>query len=614
MKFIASIHQPINTIINPELLKQYSVFDSFFAGDETCELFETKTSKVYLLGRIYNLDKLRNTYETTGNTASLVWSIYQKESFKGFKLLDGEYTFVIKEEDQIIVYRDRHGASCQVYFTEKYISTHQNTLVQCKDFKTEVNFDNLALFLKNGYIPAPETALEGVGKLPGGQVLIYKDNKTKLQELYGYEDFGSSLDTIKISDIEATKEYERLHKEAIQERVKGASEVQLLLSGGYDSGGNISGLREVYQGKASSYSIGFKDNPWSELPLAKLMSEVYNTSHYEYEIDGTEIEFLPEIINHFGDPFNESGMMVNYTAMKLVSDKKGKGIILGGDGNDQHFGTAGRELALHYKYKKNGIQMLQKMVDAFSEMSFFNKDNTFFKIRFHNEKVLNILENDSFGFREHQIKKLLKVKVDISKPQYLQALPRHFSSFNDLYNIHNYFGDIKQVINEVILFKASKLAEHFDNHLSFPYMSTDLYNFLKVLPREVKLKGDINACASGAGKSKFLHKNYLYPKLPKEITERKKQGGFAPLPIFFKDTKQFNKIADIILNSDLVKNHFDKKYLESILDAYRSNKDNVGYWFWYKQVQAFQIFNLISLVVWWAIIVEKREIKTLSDL
>jgi len=614
MKFLISLTKKINEAIEANELKDYRVFDDSFAVDNSCEIFENDEAKIYFSGKIYNYQKLKESYPDAIDTPSLVLKIYQKLFYAGFKLLDGEFTFFIKDKDKTLACRDRHGTGSQVYFTKDAIAYNQKMLTKFNNVSLEPDFNNLALFLKNGYIPAPDTALKNVWKLPGGNVLEFKNNSFEYTELYGFTEFGLEKDKIKISENEATEEFERLHKEALKSRVESSSTVQLLLSGGYDSGGNIAGLRDVYRGKAVSYSIGFKNNPWSELPLAKLMSEVYNTTHYEYEIDGSEIENLPEIVNNFGDPFNESGMMVNYTAMRLVNDQKGEGVILGGDGNDQHFGTAGRELALHYKYKKNGIQLAQKFVDSFAEMSMFNKDNKLFKVRFHNEKVLNILKNDSFGFRESQISKMLNTNVDISKPNYLKNLPSGFNSFNDLYNIHNYFGDIKQVINEVILFKASKLAVMYNNHLTFPYMSTELYNFLKTLPREVKLKGSIDDCGAGKGKSKFLHKNYLYPKLPKEITERKKQGGFAPLPIFFKDTERFNKIADIILNSSLTKKYLNRSYIEELLNNYRLLKDNAGYWFWYKQVQSFQIFNLITLVVWWETIIEKKDVKVLSDL
>ncbi len=616
MKFLISLQKNINEAIDSNELKQYRLVDDNSAVDNSCEIFENDKAKIYFFGKIYNYNKLKEAYTDVIDTPSLIVKIYQKLYYAGFKLLDGEFTFFIKdkENNKFLVYRDRHGAGSQVYFTNDTVAYNQKMLTKFNNVSLEPNFNNIALFLKHGYIPAPDTALKNVWKLPGGNVLEFKNNSFEYTELYGFNDFGLEKDKITISETEATQEFERLHKEALKSRVENSSSVQLLLSGGYDSGGNIAGLRDVYSGKAISYSIGFKDNPWSELPLAKLMSKVYDTSHYEYEIDGSEIENLPEIINNFGDPFNESGMMVNYTAMRLVNEKNEDGIILGGDGNDQHFGTAGRELALHYKYKKNGMQIAQKFVDSFAEMPIFNKDNKFFKIRFHNEKVLNILKNDSFGFRESQISKMLNTHIDISNPSYINALPNKFNSFNDLYNIHNYFGDIKQVINEVILFKASKLAVMYNNNLTFPYMSTELYNFLKTLPREVKLKGSIDDCASGKGKSKFLHKNYLYPKLPKEITERKKQGGFAPLPIFFKDTTRFNRIVDIILNSSLTKKYLNRAFVEDLLNNYRLHKDNAGYWFWYKQVQAFQIFNLITIVVWWESVIEKKDIKTLSDL
>lgn len=602
MKFLLSL----NNDIAKEVQQDYQYKNSGFFSDKKPYLYEDKGDKVFVLGDIYNLEE--------EDIAQSVYNIFIKESQKGWKNLDGEFTIIMYYEKKWILYRDRHGAGPQIYFTKNYCVSHPQLLHQCKSVQIIPDFETIALFLKIGYIPSPQTALKNVNKLPAGYFLILENNKIEFQDLYGYEDFGNSTSAIKITEQEATAEYERLHKKAIQARVKNSKNVQLLLSGGYDSGGNIAGLRDVYQGKASSYSIGFKDNPWSELPLAKLMSEVYNTEHFEYEIDGSEIEDLPQIVAQFGDPFNEGGMMVNYTVMKLVKQNNGTGVILGGDGNDQHFGSAGRELALHYKYKKNGLSFFQKAFQMFAEMPTFNNDNIFFKLRFHNEKVLHILESDAFGFRESEIKKILNRKLDLNKPQYLNKIPQKISSFDELFNVHNYFGDIKQVINELILFKASKLADQMNNHLTFPYMSTDLYNFLKQMPRSVKLKGNIDDCAKGRGKSKYLHKNYLYPKLPKEITERKKQGGFAPLPIFFKDDQRFQKISKIILNAKITKKYLNFSYVEHILNEYRKQNAQPVYWFWNQQVRAFKIFNLLVLAIWWETVIENRKIENLSEL
>lgn len=63
-------------------------------------------------------------------------------------------------------------------------------------------------------------------------------------------------------------------------------------------------------------------------------------------------------------------------------------------------------------------------------------------------------------------------------------------SFEYLYTQHNYKTDVEKIINQVILFKASKIADMFGNHLVFPYMDLDLYMFLMRLPVRYKCKGD----------------------------------------------------------------------------------------------------------------------------
>lgn len=47
--------------------------------------------------------------------------------------------------------------------------------------------------------------------------------------------------------------------------------------------------------------------------------------------------------------------MVNYAVMRLIGKEK-PDVILGGDGNDQYFGTSGREVALHYLISRYGMK------------------------------------------------------------------------------------------------------------------------------------------------------------------------------------------------------------------------------------------------------------------
>jgi asparagine synthase (glutamine-hydrolysing) len=562
---------------------------------------------LYLFGDVYGIEGNKR------NVADEILSKYLDKGIQSFKNLDGEFTFVIVTENKTIIYRDRHGAGPQVYYNQEMYTPFLKNFHKLNGFEPKANLEAIFTFLSIGYVPSPMSSLDGISKIPAGNVLISKNDQLELQNLYSWEEYKESCSNpVNISAEEATEKYEELHLNAIRARVKNKSKIGLLLSGGYDSGGNIAGLREVYNGDALSYSIGFKDNPWTELPLAKVLSERFGTKHHEYEIDGSEIKDLPEMVEFLGDPFQEGGLMVNYTAMKLIGENK-PDVILGGDGNDQHFGTAGKELALNYSLRKNGGSIIQNIYSGFGGLGMFNKDNIFFRTQFHNEKILNIQKSDNFGFKKHDLKKLSKSGINIGTHQYLKDVPTTFNGFDDFYLTHNYFGDIKQVINEVILFKASKMASMFHNSLSFPYMNTEIYDFLKTLPRNLKCKGSVKDLSKGKGVTKFLHKNYLESKLPNEITNRKKQGGFAPLPIFFPDNIQRKKIEDFILNSDAAEELFSKDYLLKFFKAYDTNVETGGYWFWYKQVKAFQFFNLLVVCVWWEIFINKRSKEELKD-
>lgn len=561
--------------------------------------------ELFVSGKLYNttLESILKNYIANGENS--------------FKTIDGDFILFIVENKKIHILRDRHGAGKQLFYSNEHISSNLLSFTNIDGFECKPNLEALFTFLSIGYIPSPLTSLENVKKLNPGYILTIDENSITDHDLFSYEDYMSKVGTSKLTIDEAALEYEKLHKKAIEDRIESVDKVGLLLSGGYDSGGNISSLRDVYKGDVVSYSIGFKNNPWTELPLAKLLSERYNSKHYEYEIDGSEIMNLPHIISTTGDPFQEGGLMVNYTAMRLVKDSgEEPQVILGGDGNDQHFGTSGKELALNWKFRKNGINLFQQFLDKAGDyVPSFDKDNILFRSEFHNRKILHIQQSDIFGFSIQKLNKMNSVGFKLNEFSYLKEHPKKFENFEDFFSQRNLNIDIKQVINEVILYKSSRMSEIFSNSMTFPYMSTELYNFLNELPVEYKFRGTLDELAKGKGQSKFLHKHYLKPKLPSEITDRKKQGGFAPLPIFLRDDKQRQTLFDFVLGSDAIKNLFDRKQIENLFKQYETIVKSKSYWFWFQQVKANQIINLLTLAVWWEMFINKKaNIKTINDL
>lgn len=573
--------------------------------------FESDGDYCFAWGQFYDLEKTCTdlNIDASNNPAEVLAKAFKNKKFQNAEAFYGEFTYMAIQAETIVIGRDLVGAGLPVFYTNKYFSSNIDDFKLIKDFDFQLDHEGIKTFLNIGTPLPPKTLVKDIQQLLPGEYLVFEKQKLSTHLVYSFDKYNKNFASSKLSEQEATEELERLHKAAISRRIKGKSNIALLLSGGYDSGGNIAALRDIYDGKASGYSIGFKDDQWSELPLANLLADRFNVDFKSYLIDGSEIEELPSILKTLGQPFQENGVMVNYTVMKMVNEDEND-IILGGDGNDQVYGTGMHHLALHHLASKYGIKHLQSLLSVLISGTNHSKLS---KVDFHNSKILNVDSQSSFGFSEKELKKLLKQKGEKLNTNFIKINDLKIKSFEDLFKSHTYYKDFVHDGCNLIIYKASNMARLFNQNLSFPYMDKDCIDFVFSLPREMRIPGTVKEMAKGNSPSKYLHKKYLKPKIPREITERKKQGGFAPLPKFFKDEQRRRMIYQIIRNSSFSEEVFDKDQLEAFFIQYESISQNKDTWFWHQQSMAFKLFNLLTLTVWWQIHFNKHQGTSLRD-
>ena len=564
--------------------------------------FTTPDVSALFLGSLYLSDLSENPCT---NPAKRITELYAKEGNSCFRRLDGTFLLILKTEGEMIFMRDRFGSGPQLYYDRESFSSELAGLIALQDKAPEADWDNLAGFLQFGYIPSPATGIRGINKLPGGTLLTWNGSSPETRELYSAADYHLAGQTTPLSREEAVEQYKFHHQQAIRKRIAGAANPGVLLSGGYDSAGNISALREIYNGKVQAFSIGFKNNPWSEIPQAKQMADKIGATFHQYEIDGSEIRDIPELVRQLGDPFQEGGLMVNFTAMKLVSQFN-PDIVLGGDGNDQHFGTSAKELAINHVIRNSGARFVQKTINSFEDGKANPKDGREFRYAFQNRKILNILCADEFGFLSGELKSLGLKKPSASRYG-LPAGVRQSGNFEEFFFQRQYHVDVRQVIQEVILFKAGQNAALRNINLAFPYMDQDMAGFLATLPRDYRFTGSVKDLIRGRGKSKVIHRLSYSASMPKELSTKKKQGGFAPLPLFFQSQENLDLVERVILNSGMCESGIDKNRVAGFIREYRAENLRPANWFWYTQVKAFRLFNLLILAVWWEIHIKGRK-------
>ncbi len=576
-------------------------------GETPDSIFESDNLRLFFYGTLYNRDVLQ-AY-TTDTNAKIAADVYFKDNICGFRHLDGSYTIVYFSKGECGIVRDHHGTHYPIYYTyDGIFSTSWADLNVQKNRSTELDFQSLAHFLQRGLLPKSFSTISRVFRLEAGEVCSKKSlDSVSVQSCYlsdymeckPFVEQNPNIDTY-------SRQYGELHQAAIRRRIGDSQRIGILLSGGYDSGANLAALRSLYDGPVDSYSIGFKGDNWTELPLTRLMSKQFGTRYHEYEIDGSEISALPDIIDFLGEPFVEGGLMVNYCAMRLIGDDK-PDVILGGDGSDQYFGTSGREVALHYLAARSGLRPLLKSMYNLLDRESFDKDGKLYRVRFHLDKILHILQADCFGYPDFRMHEMLQNSQIDFHSEFVPHI--NTRSFPELYAQHAYYSDIDISINRVILYKASRMASMFGNNLVFPYMDTDLYQFLQKLPVNLKCKGDsVFDIARGRSTAKYLLKHHYKPLLPSEITSKKKQGGFAPMPLFFRESVQRERLKDFILSSSVNDEFLCRNVIERFLTRYDRESSSEGSWFWYRQNHALQYFNLLTLAVWWERFVEKRKV------
>ena len=580
---------------------------------ESFLLPEPDSITVFFFGNVYNSEDVAKKYRTAASSITeLAGEMYRKNGASSFAEFDGQYTIVVYDKEQVLIYRDFCGAGLPVYYTGNYFASSLKALTEIEGFHSHPNIESLACFLHLGYVVAPDTALHGVKKMNGGQLLTYANGHITVRNLLAREDFVNAHATASLSFDEAAEEYDRLHKQSIVKRIAGAESLGLLLSGGYDSGGNIIRLRDIYSGAVKTFSIGFKGSAWSELPLTRLMSQRYNTEHFEYEIDGSETERLPDLVAKMGDPFQESGMMLNYLVMRMAA-QHGVTRILGGDGNDEIFGAGARELAWQFSFDRYKAKPLLNLLNSVCNSGICDRNTSLFHLKFQINSITNAMRSKSFGFELMQLKRLFQMPLQHAGTTYFKDFPHKFDSFGELYLNRNYLIDVEHSLRQIIIFKAGSMARYFDQRLTFPYLSKELIQFLQTLPYTFKSGGSVKEWRQTKGTSKYVQRATLIDKMPREIANKTPQGGFTPLPLFFANPQKRETFKKIILQSGVTASVLNKKQVSDFLTYYDRFSSATNKWYWQQHIEAFKYFNLLILALWWELFIEKRNVATLDD-
>jgi asparagine synthase (glutamine-hydrolysing) len=298
---------------------------------------------VVLNGEIYNYAELRrellqagHTLATNGDT-EVIAHLYEEYGTGCLSRLEGMFCFALwdSRRQRLFVARDRVGKKPLFYSLRNGVlsfASELRALLQDRDIRREIDPEAIDAYLAYGYIPAPLSAFRGVHKLPPAHLLIYQEGALTI-ERYWQLDYSAKR---RVDDVRELDEQIRASlRTAVAKRL--ASDVPLgaFLSGGIDSSAVVAAMAEQSTQPVKTFSIGFSDDAFNELPRARLVAERFSTDHHELVVEPDAIEMLPKLVRQYGEPFGDHSALPSFYLAQLASEHVT--VALNGDGGDESF-------------------------------------------------------------------------------------------------------------------------------------------------------------------------------------------------------------------------------------------------------------------------------------
>lgn len=548
-------------------------------------------------GEIYNFQEKREMLEKDGyvfrskSDTEVILALYDRFGKECLKHLRGMFAFAIYDEKEKTIFcaRDRVGKKPFKYYLDENIfmfASELKAILTQKEYKKEVDFIAIHHYLTLQYCPAPLTGFKDIKKLEPAHYLFI-DLKTKKveKERYWKLDYSQKLD---LSEDEWKKRIMAKLEESVKLRMISDVPLGAFLSGGIDSSAIVGLMSKLSDKPVKTFSIGFEEEEYNELPFAKMIADKFKTDHTEFIVKPDAIEVLPMLVQQYEEPYADSSALPTYYVSKLTREHVT--VALNGDGGDENFAGYGSFSVFKFSLLYEKIKILNNILaipagniaEKLFKKDFFSKALTFLKSinldykkrytsytqYFDNNQKNNLytdkfknkvsVKDDTYGIMAKKFEESgTKNKLD-------QLLYQHFNTYLP--------DDLMAKVDMASMLVALEGRS--------PFLDHELIELCAKIPVNLKLKGFNN--------KKYILKKSLTGLIPDEILYRKKRGFCLPIDNWLrKDLKQYT--SDKLLNGKMIRDGlFKRDMIKNILDEHCNTEIN----------NSSKIWNLLVLELW----------------
>ena len=310
---------------------------------------EDDSVQIVFNGEIYNYQYLRRNLELRGHTfktnsdTEVIVHLYEEFGDECVQHLRGMFAFAIWDgrRNRVFLARDRVGIK------PLYVKLDGEKLLFGSELKTILahpgvsrDVDPLALdeYFHYGMVPGARCIFRGIEKLlPAHSLSLDLNQWTAKREQYWKLRFEptQSLSAADWQDalFDKLRDSVRLHM---------VSDVPVgsFLSGGIDSSVVTSLAFRMANVPLKTFSIGFQEAGFNELPYAREVAEHFGTEHIEEIVTADAAMMLPGMALFYDEPFADSSSIPTFLLSSLAAQHVK--VVLSGDGGDEALGGYAR--------------------------------------------------------------------------------------------------------------------------------------------------------------------------------------------------------------------------------------------------------------------------------
>lgn len=268
----------------------------------------------------------------------------------------GTFAFALwdRQERMLTLGRDRIGEQPLYYGWQGQGATacflfgsDLNALKVHPAFAASIDRGALCLFMRHGYINAPQSIYRSVQKLPPAHLLTVTLQRREVQiEAYWSlidQAVSGAANPLPGNTEQIADQLEALLHAVVRQKTAAGESVGAFLSGGVDSSTVVALLQAQSDRPVKTFAIGFDEADYNEAEHAKAVARHLGTDHSELHVTAERaldvIRLLPAL---YGEPFADASQIPTFIASQLAREQVA--VVLSGDAGDELFGGYKRYL------------------------------------------------------------------------------------------------------------------------------------------------------------------------------------------------------------------------------------------------------------------------------